>query len=192
MAKLIYMTNTSLDGFIEDTEGKFDFAFPTPELHQFYNDVARPIGTQIYGRRLYETMAVWETMEFDDEPGEEFAGLEKESADFQSIWIAADKIVYSRTLEKVWTPRTTLRSEFDADAIRALKESSDSDMIIGGAGLAAAAFAAGLIDEIRLTLAPVVIGAGKPAFSPELKLELELLDERRFDNGSVHLHHRVK
>lgn len=191
MAKLIYSTNTSLDGFIENSDGDFNFAVPSAELHQFFNDEFRDVGTHIYGRKLYETMAVWETMDLDGEGPPEMAHLVEPGRDFQQIWRGADKIVYSTTLEEVWTPRTELRSSFDAEAIRAFVDTADSDVIIGGADLAASAFAAGLIDEISITLSPVAIGAGKPALPTDLVLELELLKERRFDNGAVNVQYKV-
>jgi dihydrofolate reductase len=191
MAKLIYSTNASLDGFIENSDGDFNFAVPSAELHQFFNDEFRDVGTHFYGRKLYETMAVWETMDLDGEGPPEMAQLIEPGRDFQQIWRGADKIVYSTTLEEVWTPRTQLRSSFDADALRAFKESADSDAIIGGANLAASAFSAGLIDEVSLTLSPVAIGAGKPALPTDLVLDLELLHQRRFDNGAVNVQYKV-
>lgn len=192
MAKLIYSTNASLDGFIEDIDGDFNFAVPSAELHQFFNDEFRDVGTHIYGRKLYETMAVWETMDLDGEGPPEMADLVEPGRDFQQIWRGADKIVYSTTLDEVWTPRTELRSSFDVEEIRAFVDSADSDVIIGGADLAASAFAAGLIDEISLTLSPVAIGTGKPALPTDLVLNLDLLKERRFDNGAVNVQYKVK
>ena len=192
MAKLIYSTNASLDGFIENSDGDFNFSVPSPELHQFFNDEFRDVGTHIYGRKLYETMAVWETMDLDGEGPPEMANLVEPGRDFQQIWRGADKIVYSTTLEEVWTPRTELRSSFDVETIRAFVGSADSDVIIGGANLAASAFAAGLIDEISITLSTVSVGAGKPALPTDQTLELELLNERRFDNGAVNLQYKVK
>lgn len=191
MAKLIYSTNASLDGFIENSDGDFNFAVPSAELHQFFNDEFRDVGTHIYGRKLYESMAVWETMDLDAEGPPEMANLVEPGRDFQQIWRGADKIVYSKTLDEVWTPRTELRSSFDAEEIRAFVDSADSDVIIGGADLAASAFAAGLIDEISLTLSPVAIGAGKPALPTDLVLNLDLLKERRFDNGAVNVQYKV-
>ncbi|MBJ7458517.1 MAG: dihydrofolate reductase family protein [Thermoleophilaceae bacterium] len=188
MAKLLYMTITSLDGFIEDSEGDFGWGVPSPELHQFFNDLQRPIGTHLYGRRLYETMAVWETMKLD----ESLAGLEEEAIDYQKLWRAAEKIVYSTTLQETWTARTKLENVFDVDAVRALKESAETDLVIGGAALASSAFAAGLIDEVHQTISPVILGAGKPAYSAQLTIDLELLDHRRFESGAVHLHYKVK
>jgi dihydrofolate reductase len=192
MAKLIYSTNASLDGFIENSDGDFNFAVPSAELHQFFNDEFRDVGTHIYGRKLYESMAVWETMDLDGEGPPEMADLVEPGRDFQQIWRGADKIVYSTTLDEVWTPRTELRSSFDAEAIRSFVESAESDVIIGGANLAASAFAAGLIDEISLTLSSVSVGAGKPALPTDLVLGLDLLRERRFDNGAVNLQYKVK
>lgn len=192
MSKLIYSTNASLDGFIEDSDGDFNFAMPSAELHQFFNDEFRDVGTHIYGRKLYESMAVWETMDFDEPGPPELAHLQEVGKDFQQIWRGADKIVYSTTLEEVWTSRTELRSSFDAEAIRAFVDSADSDVIIGGANLAASALAAGLVDEVSITLSPVAIGAGKPALPTDLVLELELLRERRFDNGAVNVQYKVK
>lgn len=192
MSKLIYSTNASLDGFIENSDGDFNFAVPSAELHQFFNDEFRDVGTHIYGRKLYETMAVWETMDLNGEGPPEMADLVEPGRDFQQIWRGADKIVYSTTLDEVWTPRTELRSSFDAEAIRSFVESAESDVIIGGANLAASAFAAGLIDEISLTLSSVSVGAGKPALPTDLVLGLDLLRERRFDNGAVNLRYKVK
>lgn len=191
MAKLIYSTNASLDGFIEDRDGDFNFSVPSAELHQFFNDEFRDVGTHIYGRKLYESMAVWETMDLDADGPSEFEHLKEVSKDFQQVWRGANKIVYSRSLDEVWTPRTELRSSFDADAIRSFVESADADVIIGGANLAETAFAAGLIDEISLTLTPVAVGAGKPALPTNLVLDLDLLSERRFDNGAVNLQYKV-
>lgn len=187
MAKLYYTTLMSLDGFIEDAEGNFDWGMPSPEVHKFVNDLVRPVGTYLFGRRLYETMAVWETMELGD-----LDGLDDAFTDFQSIWRTADKIVYSATLEEVWTARTTLEERFDVDSVRRLKETSATDLEIGGAALASAAFEAGLIDEIRATISPVAIGTGKPSLPTRMRLDLELLDEHRFKNGAVHLHYKVK
>ncbi len=182
MGKLIYANNCSIDGFIEDVNGSFEFTEPDPEAHQFWNDMLRATGTQIYGRRLYETMAVWETMDVADEP--------EVMQEFAEIWKGRDKLVYSRTLDAVSTPRTTLEREFSPDQIRELKSGPD-DLVIGGAGLAASAFAAGLVDEVGLMLAPISIGGGKPALPLGQRIELKLVDERRFDNGAVYLHYAV-
>lgn len=184
MGKLIYATNCSLDGFIEDSEGSFDFAVPTDELHQFFNDFIRPCKTHLYGRSLYETMVVWETWDVSDEP--------EPVRDFAELWKDTDKIVYSRTLEDVSSARTTLEREFDPEHIRQLKAASDSDLLIGGSILAAEAFAAGLVDELKLTISPVAIGGGKPALPPGQRIDLQLVDERHFDCGTVHLSYAVK
>ena len=182
MAKLIYSALTSLDGYVADQDGKFDWARPSEEVHIFVNDLERPIGTHLYGRRMYEVMAYWENADTADQPS--FVG------DYAEIWKGADKIVYSRTLAEVSSARTRIEREFDIDAIRQLKATADRDISIGGPDLAAQAIAAGLVDELHLFLAPVVVGGGKQSLPDEVRLELELLDERRFANGVVHLHYR--
>ena len=185
MAKLIYAAITSLDGYIEDEEGRFDWAMPDAEVHAFANDLERPIGTHLYGRRMYETMAVWQTV--GDEPGPPTA-----ETDFAELWRALDKVVYSSTLDAVWTPRTRLEREFDPEAVRRMKEAADGDMSVSGPGLAESAFRAGLVDEVHLFVFPVVVGGGKPGLPRDVRLDLELLDERRFGNGVVHLHYRTR
>jgi dihydrofolate reductase len=185
MAKLTYAAITSLDGYIEDAEGRFDWAMPDAEVHAFVNDLERPIGTHLYGRRMYETMAVWQTI--GDEPGVSAA-----EADFGEVWRGLDKVVYSTTLDAVSTPRTRLEREFDPGAIRRLKEDADRDMSIAGPGLAQHAFRAGLVDEVHLFVFPVIVGGGKPGLPGGVRLDLELLDERRFGNGVVHLRHRTR
>jgi dihydrofolate reductase len=185
MAKLIYSPITSLDGYIEDTTGNFDWAAPDEEVHQFVNDLERSAGTYLYGRRMYEMMTAWETD----------ASLMEESPitrDFAEIWQAADKIVYSKTLESVSTKRTRLERDFDPDAVRQLKAAAGADIAIGGANLAAQAFRAGLIDECHLFLNPIVVGGGKPSLPDDVRLDLELLDERRFGNGVVFLRYRTR
>ena len=184
MAKLIYSAITSLDGYVEDEDGKFDWAAPDEEVHAFVNDLERPVGTYLYGRRMYETMAVWET-----DPS--LAELSAASRDFAAIWQAAQKIVYSRTLEAVATTRTRIEREFDPDAVRQAKEAAGRDLLVGGAGLAAEAFRAGLVDELHLFLAPVLVGGGKHALPRGASLKLELLDERRFGGGTVFLRYRT-
>jgi dihydrofolate reductase len=184
MAKLIYAAIASLDGYIEDEEGGFDWSMPDEELHAFVNDLERPIGTYLYGRRMYETMVFWETATADaDEPAV--------FLDYAEIWRAAEKIVYSRTLEAVSSARTRLEREFDGGAIRRLKQSSGADITIGGAELAGQAIGEGLVDECHLFLCPIVVGGGKRAVHDNVRAQLELLDERRFRNGVVHLHYRV-
>ena len=184
MAKLIYGANMSLDGYIEDREGKFDFTEPDEEVHSFINDLYRSTGTFLFGRRMYETMAVWEA-------DEELARGSDIMADFAAIWRAADKVVYSTTLERTWTERTRLERRFDADAVRALKSSAAGDLEIGGADLSADAFRAALVDELYLFVAPVAVGGGKPAL-PDFRLHLALVDEHRFAGGTVFLRYRVQ
>jgi dihydrofolate reductase len=180
MAKLVYAAIASLDGYIEDEDGKFDWAAPDDEVHAFANDLVRPAGTHLYGRRMYETMAAWETAGTD-------AGDPPAMREFAEIWRAADKIVYSRTLEAAPTARTTVERDFDPDAVRELKASAGSDITVSGPGLAAHAFAAGLVDECHLFVVPVIVGGGKRALPDDVRMELELLDQRRFGNGTVHL-----
>jgi dihydrofolate reductase len=184
MARLIYSAITSLDGYVEDEQGGFDWAAPSEEVHAFVNDLERPIGTYLYGRRMYETMVFWETVG----TGDDQAAVMR---DFAQIWRAAEKIVFSRTLETVSSARTSIEREFDPEAIRRLKDTSGQDITIGGPELAAQALGAGLVDECHLLLGPVIVGGGKPALPDGVRLQLELLDERRFANGVVHLHYRV-
>jgi dihydrofolate reductase len=180
MASLTYLAIASLDGYVEDEQGKFDWAAPDEEVHAFVNDLARPWGTLLYGRRMYETMVWWET-------GDHAAVYR----DYAEIWRAAEKVVYSRTLHTVSSERTRIEREFDAPAIRRLKESSRSDISIGGAALAGQAVAEGLVDECHLFLGPVLVGGGKRALPAGVRAELELLDERRFRSGVVYLHYRL-
>jgi dihydrofolate reductase len=185
MAKLIYSAITSLDGYVADENGNFDWAAPDEEVHRFVNDLERPIGTYLYGRRIYETMVYWETAHtLPDQPPfiEDFAG----------IWQAADKIVYSKTLETLSSARTRIERDFDPDAVRQLKATAGHDISVGGADLAAQAIKAGLVDEYHLFLTPIIVGAGHQSLPDNVRLELELLDERRFGNGVVHLHYRTK
>jgi dihydrofolate reductase len=185
MAKLIYVTNTSVDGFIEDALGRFEWTEPTDEFFSFITHLVRPAGTYLYGRRLYETMAVWET-----EPA--LAAESELMADFANVWQAADKIVYSSTLDAVSTANTRLERTFDPDSVRDLKTSATSDLTVGGATLAAHAFNAGLVDECQLFVHPVVVGGGKPAFLSDSGIELELLEEHRFGSGVVNLRYRIQ
>jgi dihydrofolate reductase len=184
MTKLIYSAITSLDGYIEDEDGTFDWAAPDDEVLAFVNDLERPIGTYLYGRRMYETMVGWETMEFlgDRQPN---------MLDFAGIWRAADKVVFSRTLEAASSARTRIEPAFVPDTIRDMKASASSDLTVGGAELAAHAFRAGLVDEVHLFLNPLIVGGGKQALPSGVRAGLELLDEYRFGNGVVHLHYRV-
>lgn len=185
MAQLIYSAITSLDGYIEDKNGSFDWAAPVEEVHSFINDLERSAGTFLFGRRMYETMMVWET-----DPG--FTEDSPILRDYAEKWQAADKIVYSTTLKDVPTRKTRLERAFDVEAIRKLKATAVRGILIGGPGLAAHAFRAGLVDEIQLFLAPVIVGGGKPALPTELRLELELLEEHRFASGMVYLRYRVR
>lgn len=184
MGKLIYSAIASLDGYVEDKRGDFDWAAPDGEVHAFVNDLERPIGTHLYGRRMYETMAYWETVSTGDEPSV--------YRDFAEIWRAADKIVYSRTLQTPSSARTRIERDFDPVAIRRLKESSTHDITIGGAELGGEAIAAGLVDECHLFLVPILVGGGKRALPDDVRVRLELLNERRFRSGVVHLHYAVR
>jgi dihydrofolate reductase len=178
MARLIYSVIMSLDGYIEDASGDIDWAAPSEEVHAFVNDLERPVGTYLYGRRMYETMVGWETDTF---------GPSAASRDFADIWRTADKVVYSRSLERVSSQRTRLERSFDPHAVRRLKAEADRDITIGGPELAAQAFAAGLVDECQLFLAPVIVGGGKRGLPDGVRLTLELTEERRFDSGVVFL-----
>ena len=177
---MIYSALASLDGYIEDDDGSFSWAEPDEEVHAFVNDLERGIGTYLFGRRLYETMAVWET---DPRLGDQSPVMR----DYAEIWQAADKIVYSRTLESAPTARTRIERDFAPAVVDELKAVAERDLSVGGAELAAHAFRAGLVDECHLFLAPVLVGAGKRCLPPDVRLELELLDERRFGNGMVYL-----
>lgn len=184
MVKLIYSAITSLDGYVADENGNFGWAAPDEEVHQFVNDLERPIGTYLYGRKMYETMFVWGDDAF-------VGGQSPIALDYADLWRATDKVVYSTTLESVSTPKTRLERAFDADAISELKAHADRDISVGGPGLAAHALKAGLVDECHFFLNPVVIGAGNPSLPNNLRIELELLDEHRFEGGVVHLHYRT-
>ena len=185
MAKLIYSAITSLDGFIEDQDGNFDWAAPDEEVHTFVNDLERQVGTNLYGRRMYEVMVYWETAHAlpDQSPFER---------DYAEIWRAADKIVYSRTLDTASTARTRIERDFDPEAVRQMKASAGRDISVGGPDLAAQAIRAGLVDECHLFVAPIVVGGGKRSLPDDVRVKLELLDERRFGNGVVHLHYRTR
>jgi dihydrofolate reductase len=175
----------SLDGYIADEDGNFDWAEPDEEVHTFFNGLARPVGTYLYGRRMYEVMVYWETAHaLPDRPPVEH--------DFAEIWQAADKIVYSKTLETLSSAKTRLERDFDPEAVRQLKASAGRDLTVGGPDLAAQAFKAGLVDECHLFLAPMVVGGGNQALPDHLRLRLELLDERRFGNGMVYLRYRTR
>ncbi len=184
MAKLIYSAIASLDGYIADEEGKFDWAEPDDEVHAFINDLERSVGTYLYGRRMYETMAGWET-------DAALAARSELMADFAQTWQAAEKIVYSTTLERPSTRRTRIERDFDPGAVRRMKASGERDLTVGGPDLAAHAFRAGLVDECHLFVAPTIVGGGKQSLPDGLRLDLELLAERRFDRGMVYLRYRA-
>lgn len=184
MAKLIATALTSLDGYVADEDGRFDWAAPSDEVHAFVNELERPIGTYLYGRRLYETMVFWETA--PQQPDHTAAVL-----DYIKLWRAADKIVYSTTLERPGSARTRIVRSFDPHAVRAMKEAADRDLSIGGPELAAHAFRAGLVDEVRLFANPVVVGGGRRFLPDGVRADLELLDEHRFGNGVVHLCYNI-
>lgn len=184
MAKLIYSAITSLDGFVTDEQGNFEWGVPTDEVHAFINNLESGIGTYLYGRRMYEVMREWETLRFSGQP--------KVVREYARRWRAAEKVIYSRTLESVFVPHTRIEREFDPEAVRALKASAEQDIAIGGPELAAQAIRAGLVDEFNFIVSPVSIGTGKPALPDGASLDLELLDEHQFTNGVVHRHYRAK
>jgi dihydrofolate reductase len=184
MAKLIYSAIASLDGYVADEDGNFDWAMPDEEVHRFVNDLERPVGTYLYGRRMYEVMGYWETAHtLADQPP--FV------QDFAEIWQAADKIVYSKTLETVSSARTRIERDFDPEVVRQLKAAAGRDLTGGGPDLAAQAIKAGLVDELQLFVAPTVVGGGKQSLPNNVRLQLDLLDERRFGNGMVYLRYRL-
>jgi dihydrofolate reductase len=184
MAKLIYSSITSLDGYVADKDGNFDWAAPDEEVHAFVNDLERPVGTYLYGRRIYEVMGYWETAHTNtDQPPVE--------QDFAQLWQAADKIVYSKTLETVSSAKTRIERAFDPEAVWLMKAQAGRDITVGGPDLAAQAIKAGLVDEYHLFLTPVVVGGGNPSLPNNVRVKLELLDEHRFGNGVVHLHYRT-
>jgi dihydrofolate reductase len=183
MANLIYSTIASLDGYVADDEGNFDWGAPDEEVHRFVNELERPVGTYLYGRRMYDVMKYWETAHATgDQP--------PVARDFADIWRAADKIVYSKTLESVPTARTRIERNFEPEAVRQLKTRATRAVTVGGPDLAAQAIKAGLVDEYHLFLTPVVVGGGRRALPDDVRVNLELIDERRFGSGVVHLHYR--
>jgi dihydrofolate reductase len=184
VAKLIYGAITSLDGYVADREGKWDWSIPDEEVHTAVNEVERTTGTYLLGRRMYDVLVAWETMDLEGEP----AVLR----DYQEIWRATDKVVYSRTLEAPASERTRIEREFSPEAVKELKEQADRDLNVGGPELAAQALAAGLVDEIHLFVSPIAVGGGTRSLPEDQSVRLELLDERRFGNGVVQLHYRVE
>ena len=185
MAKLIYSVICSLDGYVADEDGNFSWARPDDELHSFINDIERPIGTYLYGRRMYETMVFWETAEVTPDQCEPVS-------DYAGIWRAAEKVVFSRSLDQVSSAKTRIERDFDAESIRRLKAEADSDIGIGGPELAGEAIRAGLVDEYHLSINPIVVGGGNSALPSDARVELELLEQRRFDSGVIHLHYRAR
>jgi len=186
MANLIYSAIASLDGYVADEDGNFDWAAPDEEVHSFVNELERPVGTYLYGRRMYEVMVYWETADTlaDQSPPPE--------RDFAEIWQAADKIVYSKTLEQAASARTRIERAFDPEAVRRLKTSAERDLSVGGPDLAAQAIQAGLVDELHLFVTPIIVGGGNPWLPDGVRVKLELLDERRFDSGVVYLRYRTR
>ncbi len=184
MGKLIYSAIASLDGYVADRAGNFDWAQPDQEVHAFINELERDVGTYLYGRRMYEVLSVWDTLDLTDQP--------EPIREYAEIWRKADKVVCSRSLEDVSTARTRLERDFDPKVVERMKASSRRDLSIGGPNLAAYAFRAGLVDEVRLFLTPVIVGGGTRALPDDVPLELELLVERRFGNGTVYLRYGSK
>jgi dihydrofolate reductase len=185
MATLLYVMNASLDGYIADEDGNLDWGAPDEEYYSFLNDLVRPVGTYLYGRRLYELMAVWET-----DPAA--AAQSPAAREFAEIWQAADKVVYSRTLQAAATTRTRIERGFDPEAVRQLKAAAEGDLTVGGPALGAQAIGAGLVDEVQLFVWPVVVGGGKRFLPDRVRFQLELLDERRFGSGLVYLRYRTQ
>jgi len=184
VANLIYSAIASLDDYVADEDGNFDWAAPGEEVHTFVNDLERPIGTYLYGRRMYEVMSYWESVETAGQP----AFIQ----DYAEIWQEADKVVYSKTLETVSSARTRIERNFDPEAVQQMKASAGRDISIGGPDLAGQAIKAGLVDEYHVFVVPYVAGGGTRFLPDDVRLELELLDERRFGNGMVHLHYRTR
>jgi len=185
VARLIYTTISSLDGYVEDREGRIDWAAPDQEVFQFINDLERPVGTYLYGRRMYETMVYWET-------AHTLANQSTVELDFARLWQAADKVVYSRTLKTGSSARTRIERAFDPEAVRQLKAATVRDVTVGGPELATQAFKAGLVDECHLFLMPVIVGGGKRSLPDDVRMRLELVDEHRFGGGVVYLHYRIR
>jgi dihydrofolate reductase len=183
--KLIYSAITSLEGYVADRDGNFDWAEPDAEVHAFINDLERPVGTYLYGRRMYETMTGWET-----DPT--LAEQSRVMRDFAELWRSADKVVYSKTLETESTSRTRIEQDFDPEAVQQMKASAGQDILVGGPELAGQAFQAGLVDECQMFVTPIIVGGRKQSLPDNVRLKLELLDERRFGNGTVYLHYRTR
>jgi dihydrofolate reductase len=185
MGKLICTEITSLDGYINDEDGKWDWSAPDAEVHRFVNELERPIGTYLIGRRLYDVMKYWET-------AHEQPDLPEAELEYARVWQSAEKIVYSTTLTEPESARTRIERTFDPDAVLALKESAEGDISIGGPTLSAHAYRAGLVDEVRLLMSPVIVGGGTRALPDRVRADLALVDQRRFGNGVVYLRYDVK
>jgi dihydrofolate reductase len=183
MAKLVYIANTSLDGYTEDPDGGIDFGDPDEEYFGFINGLQRPVGTYLYGRRMYEAMVYWESASIADQP--------PWIVDFTTLWRAAEKVVFSKTLASVSSGRTVLERDFNVEAIRRMKAEATGDLTVGGADLAAQAMVAGLVDECHLFFWPVVLGGGKRSLPVDARFELALLNEERTGGGITHLHYRI-
>jgi dihydrofolate reductase len=184
MAQLSYTTIASLDGYVADTDGRWDWSVPDDEVHAVVNDLYRRAGTHLLGRRMYDVLVAWETMEVDGQPDV--------IRDFAGIWRSSDKVVYSRTLQEPASARTRIERAFDPAAVAEMKATAERDLDIGGPDLAGQALAAGLVDEVHLFLSPIVVGGGNRALPDGVRVPLELVDERRFGNGAVHLHYRTR
>jgi dihydrofolate reductase len=185
MARLLYVTNMSLDGYIEDEDGSPDFTAPGDDFFEFITDLVRPVGTYLYGRRLYESMAVWETQP-------DLASRSALMEDFANVWQTAEKVVYSTTLDSVWTANTRLEKSFEPSDVRGLKDSASDDLMIGGAEIASQAFKAGLVDDCHLFVHPILVGGGKRALPSSTRTQFDLLANHPFSDGAIHLHYRVR
>lgn len=185
MARLAYTVIGSMDGYVADASGSFDWAAPSEEVHRFVNDLERPVGTHLYGRRLYEVMSVWQDFPgIDDEP--------EVVKDYARLWQSLDKVVYSTTLADVTTPRTRLERSFDAPQVRAMVDALERDASIGGPTLAAHALRADIVDDVHVFTVPVAVGGGTPIWPSGISLTFDLVDQNRFANGTVHQHYRAR
>ncbi len=185
MGKLVYSMLTSLDGYVSDATGGFDWSMPDEELHTYINDVSRSIGTYLLGRKMYQTMVFWET-------ADTLPGMDATTLEYGRVWRLSDKVMYSKTLTEVASERTRIERSFDPEAVRALKAASPMDLAVNGPALAAQALSAGLVDELTMYVCPLVVGGGNSCYPQDVRLALELLEERRFGNGAVMLHYAVR
>jgi dihydrofolate reductase len=185
MARLVYAVLASLDGYVADEAGNFDWAAPGEDVHRFINELERSVGTYLFGRRLYEIMAVWQ----------DFPDIEQEPeviGEYAAIWQSADKIVYSETLAAVTTPKTRLDRSFDPQSVRAMVTDQEQDVSIGGPTLASHALRAGIVDDIHLFIVPHIVGGGTPCWPAGLPLQLDLAEQERFSDGTVYLHYTTR